>query len=299
MKTTFFDDTIEFLEPNLQKNRIGEIDFLRGFCVLLMVLDHIFYLVMTVFGPQWFAQTVGTKLNFFADFYNASFSYWHSELRIQGHFVAVFIFFSVSGISGKFSHNKTKRANILILIATIFSFATLYIENSMNVSGTLVTFGVLHCLAVCMLFHTFIEEIANKLCKSAFSKRLFLCSFFGGLTLVVAGLYMFYVPPKNTPLPLFIFFPADSFVSQSIVSPGDFFPIIPYAGFFFFGVAVSQILYQKQKPVCSLFQNKIFAPIKFVGKHALVIYLLHLGLISLFFAFLSFVLVTPGNWILF
>ena len=36
------------------KNRIWELDFIRGLCVLLMIFDHVLYDIADIFGRPWY-----------------------------------------------------------------------------------------------------------------------------------------------------------------------------------------------------------------------------------------------------
>ena len=44
----------EALKP--RRNRIWELDFLRGVCVLLMIFDHFMFDVGDIFGSEWAAM---------------------------------------------------------------------------------------------------------------------------------------------------------------------------------------------------------------------------------------------------
>ena len=44
------------ISPALPRQRIWELDFIRGLCVALMILDHLFYDLGFVFPQQWFAD---------------------------------------------------------------------------------------------------------------------------------------------------------------------------------------------------------------------------------------------------
>ena len=52
--TPSLQDVKVTLAPKAPRNRIWEIDFLRGACVVLMILDHLVMMIAQFFGPAWF-----------------------------------------------------------------------------------------------------------------------------------------------------------------------------------------------------------------------------------------------------
>ena len=78
--------------------RIWEIDFLRGFCIFLMIIDHIAIMLATQFGPVWYGTGMMSSSDFGAKL--CTFFLWYcrdSSLRAVGHPIVVFIFFAISG----------------------------------------------------------------------------------------------------------------------------------------------------------------------------------------------------------
>ena len=77
------------LAPSRPRNRIWEIDFLRGACIILMVLDHLTMFLGMYFGPAWFgADMAGDG--------GAAFCRWceafhTSPERAVAHAVVIFI----------------------------------------------------------------------------------------------------------------------------------------------------------------------------------------------------------------
>jgi len=62
-------------------------------------------------------------------------------------------------------------------------------------------------------------------------------------------------------------FPTPQFYSS------DYFSIIPWIFMFFFGVFLGR--YSRIGKFPSVFKKKFFSPLDFVGRHALIIYILH------------------------
>ena len=295
-----FDERSFFLENiPTKRSRIWELDFIRGFCVLLMIVDHLMYLLAFTYGNEWFGWHPVAGSSFGADLTLFARWYWNSTPREIIHPIILFLFFSVSGISCYFSRSNLKRGLQLAVISIIYSLATLYLQNDLGMNGSLVSFGVLNMLATCILSFTavsFIIKLATK--GKAYGKWICSAVFFS-IFLVIVLLYFLYIPPKTTPKWLFFLFPPETFFTQAEMSPGDFFPMIPWASFFFFGAMIAPLLYGRKKSLFPSLDRGWHRPVSFLGKYTLVIYLTHIILLTLLFSLISFLFVTPGDWIIF
>ena len=185
------------LAPSRPRNRIWEIDFLRGACIILMVLDHLTMFLGMYFGPAWFgADMAGDG--------GAAFCRWceafhTSPERAVAHAVVIFIFFSISGISCTFSRSNVRRGIVLAVIAMLYTGVTYAVESLFDVGGIRVTFGVLHFYAACILIWAVIDLLSrdNTVVKVAVS---------AAIIVVTLCLYYLYTPPADTPVffaPLF------------------------------------------------------------------------------------------------
>ena len=88
------------------RNRIWELDFLRGVCVLLMIFDHFMFDIGDIFGEEW-AAVQGT--DFFIGLYERALVYAESPLRLVTRDIVVWIFALLCGISCSFSRSNLKR----------------------------------------------------------------------------------------------------------------------------------------------------------------------------------------------
>ena len=120
---------------------------------------------------------------------------------------------------------------MLAVIAMLYTGVTYAVESLFDVGGIRVTFGVLHFYAACILIWAVIDLLSrdNTVVKVAVS---------AAIIVVTICLYYLYTPPADTPVffaPLFGNGPSGKalFFRQESFSPGDFFPLIPYAAFFF------------------------------------------------------------------
>lgn len=73
-------------------------------------------------------------------------------------------------------------------------------------------------------------------------------------------------------------------------SPGDFFPLMPWLGWFLLGAVLGGLLYKDKSTRLGFVNEKFVAPVTFVGRHSLLFYLLSQGI----GVALLFILVTLG-----
>ena len=293
-----------FLKAKFQKKstagRIWEIDLVRGLCVFLMLFDHIAIMLATEFGPAWYGAAINgifehpslmAKICSVCRWYCSA-----SSLRDIGHPIILFVFFSISGISCSFSRSNLKRGLILAVVSALYSIVTYILSITID-SSLLVTFGVLHFYAVCILVWALICIIAknNKVAKTIVS---------GFIVILVAVLYFCYKAPETTPEWLFWVWPRlnhdgtpSLFYQQWQVSPGDLFTLVPYASFFFAGTFLQPILYPTRKSLLPKLDGKWHRPITFLGRHAIGVYLIHVILVAVLLCLVGYIFY--GNWGLF
>jgi uncharacterized membrane protein len=285
--------------PTYKRRRIFEIDFIRGLCIILMLFDHVTYLAGYTFGIPWYGRTISHGMSAGADFALFSRWYWTSAYREIGHPVVLFFFFSISGISCYLSRSNLKRGLVLTAVSALYSIATYILQTQAGLNGTLVSFGVLNMLAVCIMMFVGITALSRLISKNRTVSKWIACGVFAALTLTIVLMYYYYIPPKNTPIWLFFLFPPGYFFTQAQVSPGDFFPMIPYSAFFFFGAAIAPILYGKKRTLFPYLDRAWHRPISFIGRYTLIIYLSHIVILTMIFALIGYLFITPGDWLIF
>jgi len=337
------DDVQITLVPKRKRNRIWEIDFLRGICVLLMILDHLAILLGSYFGVQWYGygfvrRGVGDAFTTFC--YN-----WvsgsASGVRDIIHPIVLFVFFSISGISCTFSRNNAKRGAQLLVVALIYTLGSYIAQYQMGIDGVFVAFGVLDFLAFSMLLYALISFVVR-------DNRWSMVGASVALIIVTLCLYFCYTPPATTPKIFAIVFPPHDFwgnpslfYSHAEFSPGDLFTLIPYTAFYFAGVLIGELFYyermslfqfaltkyvfqktcdalnvgaQSEKKSLRDFSNFTLTALVgtqkvvktaatgvqkgvcFVGRHALIIYVIHVVLLAGLLSLITGLFITPGNF---
>ena len=291
---TFSQNARVTLVPARPRTRIWEIDFLRGACIVLMILDHLTMLLGLYFGPAWFGKDM-------AGDGGAAFCRWcewfhFSTERDIAHAIVIFVCFSISGISSSFSRSNVRRGVILAAVAMLYTGVTYAAESLFAVSGIHVMFGVLHCFAACIL----IWALTDILCRgNAVAKAVVAAA----VIVTAACLYYLYTPPADTPIffaPLFGTGVSGeaTFFDPSKFSPGDFFPVIPYIAFFFAGTLLAPVLYPRRYSLLPFMDGKWNRPVCFIGKYSIFFYLLHVVVLAAVLMLISYLFITPGDWVL-
>ncbi len=216
------------MSDKVAKTRMPELDFLRGFTLIVMIFWHL-----------------GWDL---AAYYGFPFDYYSGWIFWLGQGIAV-TFMMIAGISSIFTGNHQKRALKVLLYAFIITVATYIFDPE-----TVILFGILHFMGVNMLLYPFYKKWHPV--------------FLAGLAIGIFALGIYFTDVDmgtNLLLP----FGLRSFSYSSL----DYYPLAPYAAFFIIGALVGPFFYPGRRPRVSF--NIPPNPISFVGRHTLIIYVLH------------------------
>ena len=240
----------------MEKKRYHMLDEIRGFAVVCMVVFHGYFAAYMVLDSYEASRLIG----FFAP--------------AEPWFAALFIF--ISGVSSTLSSSNLKNALRLSAVAVGISFITLIFGKilSMNLA---IYFGVIHLLAVCLFLAALLSKTRLKMPAvwMILSLALFLLSydlvygypFFGGLGLSRIGVRLPYGFEGVWWLLPF------GFPELSVPPMADYFPIFPWVFMFIIGRAAAGFKNAGQLPAFA--EKRRIAPLGFIGRHALVIYILH------------------------
>lgn len=227
------------------KKRLHELDILRGLAVLGMIIFHIFFIL----------NLLGLSQN---DLYSGS---WLILARL-----VQFTFLSLVGVSLalsrqrqdnqlKFQLKQFKRVATIYLLSALVSLATLLVYPQAYVK-----FGILHHIATAILLLSFVSHLRVLpllLAASAY--------FISDLLQAIA----------TDSLPLIILG-----ATGSTYHALDHFPIFPWISLPAIGIFLGNVLFKKGQPTYKK-RFKNVPPLSFLGRHALVIYMIHIPLIYL------------------
>lgn len=223
--------------------RIWEIDFLRGLCIPGMILIHLIYDVVNLYG-----------------FVDWPYPLWYSLFK--NNYGALFIL--ISGLSVTLGRRSVRRGMTVFGCGMIVSLVTvgMYLFG-MAGRGIVIYFGVLHCLGVCMILWPCFKKLPVWALAAL------------GVVLAAAGLWLrgqvFHMPLL---MPLGFTFPG--------FSSSDYFPLMPNLGYFLLGAAAGRRLYPERRSLLPNVEEKGFIRFfSWMGRQSLPIYLLHQPVLAL------------------
>ena len=219
--------------------RIWELDAMRGLCVIGMVLVHLLFNLSFLFGVL--------------DLQNAPWFYFLSDW-------GGIPFFLISGICATFSSRTVIRGAVVFGCGLLCSGVTvaMYLLGFTGV-GFIIYFGVLHCLGICMILWSLFKRLP-KIAQLLISAGI-----------IATGLYI----SGNVHTEHLWLLPF-GLVREDLVT-SDFFPLLPYLGYFLAGSFLGNTLYCRRQTLLPGVNPDRF-PLRFLrlcGKHSLGIYLLH------------------------
>lgn len=244
----------------MSRKRIWELDFFRGFAIIMMVFDHLMY-------------DLGHLDNYFSNFNQVDHSafnwlndlaelYWVSELRVFGHFLFVSLFLIISGISFTFSKSNLSRSIKLMIVAILISVVTWIVEEltGMNV---FIIFGVIHMYA----FSTLITYLLRKL----WNNDMFVLTL--GVGIILLGIIMEFWNLRYIPSLNFADIPGILLGTKAYGA--DYFSLVPYLGVIMIGTVIGNTFYKNKVtlfPSAKVTDKNICVQ---AGKYSLWIFLLH------------------------
>ena len=244
-------------------SRAKELDLLRGTAVLLMIVDHFFF-------NLW-----GLLPTLFSDYprplRNLGVNYWNWEVRAIVRPAVLFIFFALTGICSSFSRSNLARGGKLFALAMVLTggtFAAGYLIDDLDLT---ITFGVLHCLSLCLLLVGVTEKL-----------HLHNWAYWAiGLLLWGAGIAIGRIAQPE--LVSYYREPFLPLLGKSILGismcGSDCFPFPEVCGQVFIGVFLGKQFYRERKSLLkSPYRNH---PLTFFGRHSLWVYFAHQLLLPL------------------
>lgn len=229
-------------------DRVWLIDEIRGFSIIMMVVYHTLFDLVVLFGveiPAFYSPFVSFLVTIFG---------------------GVFVF--ISGSACLYSHSNLRRGGICFGMGLLLTAGTLLV-----MPQDAIWFGILHMLGMSMMLFPLFFKLMCRIPPWAGILGCFLLfSFVSHTQDGFWGWGEFF----KIPLPRMLYdlkwlfwlgFPPDGFLSA------DYFPLLPWLFCFLAGGFFGVLLKQRRLPAWVYLSH--FRPLAFVGRHTLVIYLLH------------------------
>ena len=218
--------------------RIWELDVFRGICILGVMAVHLIYDLVDLYGIlQWQYPT------------------WFYFLKQWGGT----LFFLLSGICVTLGRNSVRRGLIVFGCGLLISAVTYGMVLTGFDESTLIYFGALHCLGVCMILWWLFKRLPTWLLPLL------------AIPMVIYGIRLESLTLVDHIYLIFLGFTPSNFFTA------DFFPLLPFLGWFLLGSAVGRTLYRNKQTLLPSVdpQNPLIRGLSFLGRHSLWIYLLH------------------------
>lgn len=235
------------------KPRYETLDLIRGFTILNMIVFHILFDLKFIFGLNipWFGN----------------------EVTLWWQTIGCMVFMMISGSLSGSSKKLLKRGFFLLALGMAFTLVTW-----IAFPEALIAFGILHFFGVAMILTAvlmpFIKKVPEWVGLSV-SLILFFVTrliYYGYLLFPFLGEIRLPSDYYRTEFLFFLGFPFKGFISS------DYFPLMPWYFAFLAGYFLFKII-MKKGDVKYLHFN--FKPLNFVGKHSLLIYIIHQPIILL------------------
>ncbi|MBP3885600.1 MAG: DUF1624 domain-containing protein [Olsenella sp.] len=226
---------------------MGAFDALRGFSVISMVLFHYCYDVRFIAGHD-------------LPFFEPPLQYvWRCSIS--------WAFVFIAGCMSVYSRSNARRSLKYLTLA-----AAIFVVTSVVSVDTPISFGVIFCMGAC----TLVSHLIN-------SAGLRPRGWLPAILLLVLFVFAVHVPegyvgvpgmtvrlPRelySTPWLSWLGFPGPQF------SSGDYYPLIPYLFLYLSGQSWAREMKSVGYP--AWFTKLRLAPLEFIGRHALEIYVIH------------------------
>lgn len=256
-----------------RKNRVWELDFLRGFAVLAMCFDH--FMCDLAFFDTWFSNSKQVNNAFLTKLSELALKYWQSGyavnagFRFWAHYIFVFLFLFLVGTSCAFSRDNTRRGSLLGLVSIAFTGVS-FIIKEMGLFEDGIVFGILHCIALSILCAAAVD-IATKPIK-ALNILLPLAL---GVAIVALGIKAeFWLVPSQYDN-VFMHEHFTGYIMGTNAFGDDWFGLFPYVGAVLIGMYWGKAVYAERRSLLPALDGRWNKPVGFVGRHALIFYLAH------------------------
>ena len=223
-------------------NRVYALDWFRGIAVLGMVFHHA--LVSVQMAGWMFGR-------------NIPIAFLETDwfFVLQQIFVAAFLL--ISGICTVYSRSVLRRGLIVSGAAAAVTLVTAHLMPALGIEGMQIHFGILHMFGASMLLY------------GLFTGKKRWVGALAGIALFALWLYLTKAPQSilTDRIWLLLGFPYRGFYSA------DYYPLLPYFFAYLAGTFLGPMVKDRRFP--QWFYRLRCRPLEWVGRHSLIIYLLH------------------------
>ena len=286
-----------FSRPREKGKRIFEVDFLRGVAILLMVLLHFcytfgygpkdFYDIKLGQEPEWyvplarffrfvFCSITQPKGSAVLDYSDKALMNFNTNLHcLEVFWAGMFMF--LSGLSCTLSKNNIKRGVQIFLVANLLSMTLELLTDFLYPTFDMhIWCGILHALGLGVILYSLFDHFLPKWWQTFIA--FIVLAILSGVAIhftygVGDGLTNIYPPFKTTEE----FFGEMGKLLIGMKRYGDdyFSPLLVTTAIFG-GASVGKTVYAKKKSLLpSWFKGRWGKPICFLGRHTLIIYVVH------------------------
>lgn len=284
-----------FPKRGKKRERIFEVDFMRGFDIILMIAVHFCYAASTmgVIGLIFYRYSVdnGTieAMNDFCTYVFSAivFSTGASNPTCHLNFLEIFfsgLFVFLSGISCSFARSNAKRAFQLAYFSELFTIVLITVSvSAKNILGVgsdtepmiCIICGILQSISIALLIYALVDHFFPK-----FYQTFLFAIVFSVLAIVTA---YFYVNPETGNI-YTASLPEDGWMLLVGLKRygDDYFSPTQITAALFLGASFGKLFYRNKKSLLPPFPKKWAKPILFLGRHSLVLYIAHQPFMYLF-----------------
>ncbi len=222
---------------NSKRQRIWELDAIRGLCLFGMIVVHFLY-----------------DLSYFAGI-RLSLPQWCYFVRDYGHV----LFIMISGICVTLASSSFRRGVVVFGAGLLISYITLFMDFFLGMADLRIWFGILHMLGVCMMVYPIFRRLP-----------------WWALGIIGTGFIFLGFWMLSITVPVDFLFPF-GLCSNRVFTGSDYVPLFPGLGWFLIGACLGKTVYRNQKSLLpkATAQNPILNFLQTCGMHSLEIYLLH------------------------
>lgn len=242
------------------RKRYSVLDFVRGFLLINMAAYHFLYDWVYLFGQS-------------CSFMHTQYAFFWQQLICSG-------FILLAGSCSTLSRNPAKHGMRIFLCGMLITVVTTIITPDEQI-----LFGILHFTGLAYMITALMQPVISKTPKLFFFlASLGLFAFTRGIYYGYLGFFLcelFTLPDTLYQYPgLFLFgLPSAGF------SSADYFPLIPWLFLFWTGYTICPVLFKSRG--FRYVQHWNLPPVNWIGRHTLLLYMLHqpviFGILWLFF----------------